>query len=146
MITRTFSKIHAMAGLRVGYAIGHADTLERMRTVARFGSVTVLSAAAALVSLRDSDRIEWEISENHKVREFTLNAFREMGCPITDSQTNFVWVDVNRSPEAFREACFSLDVLVGRDFPSPSTTYARISLGTMEEMQEAVAVFKKVLS
>jgi len=35
---------------------------------------------------------------------------------------------------------------VGRDFPSPSNTYARISLGTMEEMQEAVAVFKKVLS
>ena len=132
IITRTFSKIHAMAGLRIGYAIGHADTLERMRTVARFGSVTVLSAAAALVSLSDSDRIEWEISENHKVREFTLSAFREMGCHVTDSQTNFVWVDVNRSPEAFREACFSLDVLVGRDFPSPSNTYSRISLGTRE--------------
>ena len=146
MITRTFSKIHAMAGLRIGYAIGHSDTLERMRTVARFGSVTVLSAAAALVSLRDSDRIEWEISENHKVREFTLNAFREIGCRITDSQTNFVWVDVNRSPKAFREACFALDVLVGRDFPSPTNTYSRISLGTMEEMREAVAVFEKVLS
>lgn len=145
IITRTFSKIHAMAGLRIGYAIGHADTLERMRTVARFGSVTVLSAAAALVSLRDSDRIEWEISENHKVREFTLSAFREMGCHVTDSQTNFVWVDVNRSPEAFREACFSLDVLVGRDFPSPSNTYSRISLGTMEEMLQAVTVFEKVL-
>ena len=145
IITRTFSKVHAMAGLRIGYAIGHADTLERMRTVARFGSVTVLSAAAALVSLRDSDRIEWEISENHKVREFTLSAFREMGCHVTDSQTNFVWVDVNRSPEAFREACFSLDVLVGRDFPSPSNTYSRISLGTMEEMRQAVTVFEKVL-
>ncbi len=145
IITRTFSKIHAMAGLRIGYAIGHADTLERMRTVARFGSVTVLSAAAALVSLSDSDRIEWEISENHKVREFTLSAFREMGCHVTDSQTNFVWVDVNRSPEAFREACFSLDVLVGRDFPSPSNTYSRISLGTMEEMRQAVTVFEKVL-
>ena len=145
IITRTFSKIHAMAGLRIGYAIGHADTLERMRTVARFGSVTVLSAAAALVSLSDSDRIEWEISENHKVREFTLSAFREMGCHVTDSQTNFVWVDVNRSPEAFREACFSLDVLVGRDFPSPSNTYSRISLGTMEEMHQAVTVFEKVL-
>ena len=59
IITRTFSKIHAMAGLRIGYAIGHTDTLERMRTVARFGSVTVLSATAALVSLRDSTRIEW---------------------------------------------------------------------------------------
>ena len=145
IITRTFSKIDAMAGLRIGYAIGHADTLERMRTVARFGSVTVLSAAAALVSLSDSDRIEWEISENHKVREFTLSAFREMGCHVTDSQTNFVWVDVNRSPEAFREACFSLDVLVGRDFPSPSNTYSRISLGTMEEMRQADTVFEKVL-
>ena len=80
------------------------------------------------------------------MREFTLSAFREMGCRVTDSQTNFIWVDVKRSPEVFREACFALDVLVGRDFPSPSNTYARISLGTMEEMQEAVAVFKKVLS
>ena len=144
MITRTFSKIHAMAGLRVGYAVGQSATLDSMRAAARFGSVTVLSAVAGLAALSDSARVEWEIAQNHTVREFTLSAFREMGYAVTDSQTNFVWVDVRQPANVFRDACFERDVLVGRDFP-PMENHARISLGTLDEMRQAMKVFRQVL-
>ena len=86
-----------------------------------------------------------EIAANHAVREFTLNAFRELQYAVTDSQTNFVWVDVRQPTKAFRDACFELDVLVGRDFPPMDNDHARISLGTMDEMRQAVEVFRQVL-
>ena len=145
IITRTFSKIYAMAGLRMGYAIGQPETLDSLRAASRYGSVTVLSAAAGIAALSDANRVDWEIGENHRVREFTLNAFREMGYSVTDSQTNFVWVNVRRPAKEFRDACFELDVLVGRDFPPMDKDHVRISLGSMDEMRQAVEVFRKVL-
>ena len=146
MITRTFSKVYAMAGLRIGYALGQTETLERMKRTARFGSVTVLSATAGLAALQDSVRRSWEIEENRKVREFTLNAFRQIGREATNSQTNFVWANVGQTSKSFRDACFELDVLVGRDFRPIGNHYSRISLGTMDEMRQAVQVFETVLT
>ncbi len=146
VVTRTFSKIYALAAMRMGYAIGQPETLDSLRAAARFGSVTMLSAAAGLAALSDSARVEWEIAENHQVREFTLNAFREMGYSVTDSQTNFVWANVRQSAKQFREACFELKVLVGRDFPPMENDHSRISLGTMDEMRQAVEVFRRVLT
>lgn len=145
LVTRTFSKIFAMAGLRIGYAIGHPETISTLEAASRFGSVTVLSAAAGIAALSDTERVTWEIAANREAREFTLNAFREMGYGVTDSQTNFVWVNVRRTAAEFRDACFDLGVLVGRDFPPMQNDHARISLGTMDEMRQAVEVFRQVL-
>ena len=145
VITRTFSKIYALAGLRMGYAVGQPETLDALRVAARFGSVTVLSAAAGIAALSDANRVDWEIGENHRVREFTLNAFREMGYSVTDSQTNFVWVNVRRPAKEFRDTCFELGVLVGRDFPPMENDHVRISLGSMDEMHQAMDIFRKVL-
>jgi histidinol-phosphate/aromatic aminotransferase/cobyric acid decarboxylase-like protein len=53
---------------------------------------------------------------------------------------------IKRPAAAFRDACRAAGVLVGRDFPPFEKTHCRISLGTMDEMQRAVAVFKRVLT
>jgi histidinol-phosphate aminotransferase len=63
---------------------------------------------------------------------------------VVPSQTNFVMVDIRRPVRAFREACRAKGVAVGRPFP-PLDTFARISMGTMEEMQRAAVVFREVL-
>ena len=86
-----------------------------------------------------------EREENRRVRDFTINAFKEMGYEASDSQTNFLFVNVRRPAAEFRDAARDQGVLVGRDFPPLEQTHARISLGTMEEMQQAVEVFKRIL-
>ncbi len=86
-----------------------------------------------------------EREENRRVREFTIDAFREMGYEATDSQTNFIFVNIRRPAGEFRDAARDQGILVGRDFPPMEQTHARISLGTIEEMQEAVEVFKRIL-
>ncbi len=145
-ITRSFSKAHGMAGLRLGYAIGQPETLQAMPRVWQLGSVNTLTAAAGVASLRDTQHIADEVAENARVREFTVNAFRAMGYSAPDSHANCIFVDIRRPASEFRDACAAQKVQVGRDFPPYEKTHARITLGTMDEMRQAVEVFKRALT
>ena len=145
-ITRSFSKAHGMAGLRIGYAIGQEETLSLISNAWNLGSMNTLSAAAAIASITDQEHIAEERQENARVREFTLAAFRDMGFKAPDNHTNHIFVDLGRPASEFRDACLEQKVRVGRDFPPLEHTYSRISLGTMEEMEKAVQVFRNVLS
>jgi len=145
-LARTFSKAYGMAGLRLGYAAGQTGTLDKLSRAWGLGEVSLLTASAAIASLNDPSHMEWEREENRKVRDFTINELGEMGFESAESQTNFLFVDIGRSAAEFREACRALGVSVGRDFPPMEKTHARISLGTMEEMQRALEVFRQVLA
>ena len=145
-ITRSFSKAHGMAGLRVGYGIGHEETLDAITTAWNLGSMNTLSAAAAIASFKDTGHMDDERRENARIRDFTLSAFRDLGFSAADSHTNHIFVDLKRPASEFRDACLEQSVRVGRDFPPMENTHCRISLGTMEEMETAVGVFRGVLS
>ena len=71
--------------------------------------------------------------------------FADRGMKATDCQANFMFVNIGRPAAGFRDGCRELGVAVGRDFPPMEKTWARISLGRMEDMEKAVPVFKKVL-
>ncbi|MFP5380388.1 MAG: pyridoxal phosphate-dependent aminotransferase, partial [Vicinamibacteria bacterium] len=144
-VTRTFSKAYGMAGLRVGYAIGHADTIRELNRYRMPFSIGLPNIAAAVTALGNQAHITSEKNRNTAVRDFTTKAFQEMGYASTASQTNFIFVNLKSPAAAFRDACREHGVLVGRDFPPYEKTHARISMGTMEEMQRAVQVFRKVL-
>ena len=144
IVTRTFSKVHGMAGLRVGYAIGHPDTLKAIEPH-KTGELNVVSAAAAGASMQDTAYIAKQRDQIRATLETTVRTFKEAGCRVTDSQANFILVDVKRPAKEFREACERMGVLIGRDFP-PLTNWARVSIGTADEMRVANDVFKKVLA
>lgn len=144
-ITRSLSKAHGMAGLRVGYAVGQKETLDAIRAAWELGSMNTLSAAAATASILDPDHIADERRENARVRQFTVNAFRDLGFDAFESHTNFIFVDLGRPAAVFRDACLEQGVRIGRDFPPMEQTHSRISLGTMEEMEASVRVFRRVL-
>jgi histidinol-phosphate aminotransferase len=145
-ITRSFSKAHGLAGLRIGYAIGQPQTLAAIRTAWGMGDVNMLAAVAALTAMEDKAHLEWERGENARIRAFVRGAFHDMGFEATDSQTNHIFVNLRRPAAEFREACLRHKILVGRDFPPMEATHSRISLGTREEMEMAVGVFRKVLA
>lgn len=144
VVTRTFSKVHGMAGLRIGYAIGHPDTLKAM-TAHTTGSLNVVSAAAARASILDTAYIAKQREQIRASLEATVRTFKDAGCRVSDSQGNFILVDVKRPAKVFREACERMGVMIGRDFP-PLTNWARITIGTAEEMKIANDVFKKALA
>jgi len=144
-VTRTFSKAYGMAGMRMGYAIGQPETLRKLNNAWGLGDIDELQAVAGIVALADQEHMAWEKQENARVRDYTTAEFQKMVFQLADSQTNFIFVNIGRPAAGFRDACRELGVAVGRDFPPMEKTWARISLGRMEDMEKAVPVFKKVL-
>ena len=145
VVARTFSKAFGMAGMRIGYAIGTAETMKKLAALKMPYNISVFGVAAALASLNDPKHLELERKRNTEVRAFTVKALEEMDVKAADSQGNFIFVETGRPAADFRDACAKLGVAVGRPFPPFEKTHARISIGTMEEMKKAVAVFRTVL-
>ena len=144
-VTRTFSKAYGMAGMRMGYAIGMPETLRKLNNAWGLGDIGELQAVAGIAALGDQEHMAWEKQENKRVRDYTIGEFKKMGYQVADSQTNFIFVNIGRPAAGFRDGCAENGVAVGRDFPPMEKTWARISLGRMEDMEKAVPVFKKVL-
>ena len=147
LVARTFSKAYGMAGVRIGYAVGDAATIKKMAAYRMPYNVNTFGVAAAVASLKDPQHIKDESARNKAVRDFTVKALADMGYTSTDSQCNFIFTDIGKTmtAAAFRDACAAKGVLVGRDFPPLEKTWARISLGTLDEMQKATDVFRSVL-
>jgi histidinol-phosphate aminotransferase len=145
IVSRTFSKVYGLAGLRVGYAIARPETVKAMARHQLDVAINVLGASAARAALADRDLVARERQLNHEAREFTRRFFESAGYPVAPSQANFLMADIRRDSKEFQGACEKQGVLVGRPFP-PLTTHARVSIGTMDEMRAAVQVFKRVLA
>ena len=95
-VTRTLSKAYGMAGLRVGYAVGQARTMEAFNRWAITFNQNSLSVAAAVAALGDPAHIEAERARNTEVRQFTTSCFQGLGYRVLPTQTNFVLVDIGR--------------------------------------------------
>jgi histidinol-phosphate aminotransferase len=149
VVARTFSKAYGMAGLRIGYAVGHADTIRKMAdwdSGSGTSSLNVLAMQAATAAVgQDPSVIRAERARNQEVRDFAMKWFSDRGMKPTDSQANFMFVNIGRPVKAFRDACAAKGVKVARDFPPFENTHCRISFGTMEEMRKAVVIFGEVL-
>src|SRR6266581_3330847 len=147
VVSRTFSKAYGMAGVRIGYAIGSAATIKKFVAYRMPYNVNTFGVGAAVASLKDPKHIEEERARNTAVRDFTVKALAALGYPSAESQGNFIFTDIGKTmtAAAFRDACAKHGVMVGRDFPPVEKQWARISLGTMDEMQKATAVFRNVL-
>jgi histidinol-phosphate aminotransferase len=144
-VTRTLSKAYGMAGMRVGYAVGQKRTIDNFNRWAITFNQNSLAVAAAIAALEDPAHVEAERARNTEARAFTTRFFQDMGFKVMDSQANFVFVDIGRSARGFKEDCARRGILVGREFPPLEKTHARVSIGTIDEMQKAGVVIAEVL-
>ena len=144
VVARTFSKVYGLAGIRVGYAVGHADTLKAMSRFRIPNNVNVLAAAAAIAALPQDAHVARQVALNREAREFTRRAFEAAGYRVAPPCANFLMVDVRRDAKVFQDACKEQGVLVGRPFP-PLTNYSRVSIGTLDEMRRAMDIVRRVL-
>ena len=145
IVSRTLSKAHGMAGMRLGYAVGQKEAIAKLGRWTMPYNGNALVVAAGVASIEDEAQIDRERRRNTDVRKFTTDFFRNNGFKTSDSQANFVWVNLRRPAKEFAQACEKQGILVGREFPPFEKTHSRISIGTMDEMQKAVGVFKNVL-
>jgi len=145
IVSRTFSKVFGMAGMRAGYAIAHRDTANRMQDWRVDSGINVLALAAATASISDTAHIAEEQRKNREAKAFTRAFFENAGYAVSASETNFLMVDLRRDPAPVRAASRQAGVAVGRPFP-PLTNWLRVSIGTMDEMKRATTVLARVLA
>ena len=145
VVTRTFSKVFGMAGLRAGYAVGRPETLKKMASWLLSSNVNQLALMAATTTVGDMAHIAEEQRRNRETRAFTRQFFEHAGYTVHAAEANFFMVDVHRDAKAFKAECIKHKVAIGRPFPA-LPTHARVSIGTMPEMKKAVAVFRTVLA
>ena len=144
IVSRTFSKVFGMAGLRIGYAIAQPEVLNAMAPHRLIHGVNLLGATAARACIRDEAHVANERRLNRAAREFTRTWFENAGYRVTPSHANFIMVNIRRDSVNFQYACAEQGVMVGRPFP-PLNNQARISIGTMDEMRRATEIFRRVL-
>jgi histidinol-phosphate aminotransferase len=142
IVTRTFSKIAALAGMRLGYGLAPKELIERMRPFGG-GSLNAVVKYGGVVALRDA-AYEKKIKQmTIDLREKNIRELRGWGYEVIPSETNFFMVNVGKDVTAVAEDFKKRMVLVGRKFP-PMNNWLRVSVGTEPEMARFMAAFKEM--
>lgn len=135
IVTRTFSKVYGLAGMRVGYAVAAAPTLSRIARHQLWSDVSIVSLRAASAALRDAAFLQLSVQRNANDRQEFFNQAQSRGLKPLDSHTNFYLVPFNRPAKEVIAHFKRHDILIGREFPSMNS-YIRVSLGLPSEMRE----------
>ncbi len=145
VVLRTFSKIYALAGLRVGYGIIPAHLVEAVRKMRPPFNVSNVGQAAALASLGDPEQVRRGREVNAAGRAYLFEQFRRLGLRAVPTQANFVWVDLGVDCVAAFEQLLRRGVIVrtGDIFGAP--TFARVTIGTQEENEIFISALEQVL-
>jgi histidinol-phosphate aminotransferase len=149
IVTRTFSKIYGMAGVRAGLVFAKPEYFQKFRAIAPYApglaSVSIMSAAAANAALQDKDLIPLRRKINADTRSETLEFLTKRGYKvIPGSQSNFFMVDTRRPGGEFQSAMAGENVLIGRTWAA-MPTFVRVSVGSRGEMAKFQAAFVKCM-
>lgn len=150
IVTRTFSKIYGMAGLRAGFLIAKPELQARLATLGPAATldgsseVSMATAHACLASVKDEELVPMRRKINTEIREATLAWMDKHEFKYyPGSQANFFMVDVKRPGREFAALMQKEDVYIGRTWAA-MPTYVRVTVGTAHEMKKFQEAFLKV--
>jgi histidinol-phosphate aminotransferase len=143
VVARTFSKIAALAGMRLGYCIAPTPIIQKMRphSVGSINAVVKWGGAAALKDTAAMEQVRTTIIGSRKK---TIAELQDYGYNVIPSQGNFFMVNLRRPIGPVSQEFSQRGILVGRPFP-PMTEFLRVSIGTPEDMDKFTAAFKEIL-
>ncbi len=147
LILRTFSKIYALAGMRIGYGIAKPELMKWLVKVREPFNVSNVAQAGALASLQDKEaQVRKSAGLNRECLAYLCSEFDRMGLSYAEPHANFVFVDVRMDSVGLFGAlhCKGIAVRTGDIFGAP--THIRVSTGTMEQCQVFIAALEPVLA
>lgn len=144
IVTRTFSKIAALAGMRLGYAVAPPELIRQMRPFT-MGSINAIVKWGGVAALNDTDSQAHVKQATLDLRKKTTTDLAGLGYDVIPSEANFFMVNVRRPIQPVIEAFRKKQVLVGRPFP-PMLQHLRVSVGTPDEMNRFMTAFKEIMA
>jgi len=143
IVLRTFSKIHGLAGLRIGYAVARAEIIQVLHKTRQPFNVNSIAQVGALAALEDDAHLRETKRVVDKGRAYLQEQFAKMQMPFVPAAANFVMVNVGDGCAVFEEL-LRLKIIVrplkGYGLPE----WIRISVGTMDENKKLIAAFREL--
>jgi histidinol-phosphate aminotransferase len=145
LVIKTFSKIHAMAGLRIGFIIGHPSLISKIQPDYFQSSsmcISNLSMAAAMASLNDEEHKKLSKEKNESARKFTIGELKKLGINAMASYTNFIFFPLKKYKGNYAQEMYDKHKIIVRSNQYSDGQWARVSIGTMDEMKRFIEVAK----
>ena len=143
LLMRTFSKIYGLAGLRIGYGIGHPEFIAALEKVRQPFNLNAMAQAAALAAIDDTDHLEATRSNNAVGLEFFEQTLSELNIETVASHANFILANVGDGASTFQklqERGVITRPMAGYQLPE----WIRISIGTPAENERCLAALREL--
>lgn len=145
IITRTFSKLYGLAGLRVGYGIADQELIAIVNRVREPFNVNSLAQAAALACLKDQAYYQRIARFTQKEKKNIYAALEKLNVSFKESATNFVLLDMKRNSSELSREMLKRGVIVRDMAPWGLRNFIRVTIGTEKENKRFLKVLKEVL-
>jgi histidinol-phosphate aminotransferase len=145
LILRTFSKVYGLAGLRVGYGIGHPQLIEMLNRFRAPFNVSRPSQTAAIAALEDRDHVARSVESNSREMRFVTEELTLLGVRFTPSVANFVLVDTSRDCEHDFLKLLEEGVIVRPMKFYGFPTSLRVTIGTREDNEIFLESLRRVM-
>ena len=143
LVIKTFSKIHAMAGLRIGFIIGHSSLISKLQSNYFQSSIMCinnLAMAAAMASLNDEEHKKLSKQNNDAAKKYTIEELKKLGIEAMPSSTNFIFFPIKKYKGNYAEDMFDKHKIILRSNQYSDGQWARVSIGTMDEMNKYIEI------
>jgi len=143
---RTFSKAYALAGLRIGYAIGETSLISYIERTQQPFSVNALAIAGALGAFDDQTYLEMILDNNRKGKAFLYNAFKELGIIYVPTEANFIIFKIGKEAQVLTQRLFEERIVVRWMGPYGLPEHVRVSIGKMEENRRFIEALSRYMA
>ena len=142
IVTRTFSKMYGMAGLRVGFAVGHQSVISELRAAGNSWGMGNINCYAARASLKDASFVRQVKRLTNNSKDYFYQEINKLGFNYVPSHSSFVLVNVGQDGRALQQKLAARNIKVRVYDNAAIKNYIRFSVGTLDEMQATVSVLK----
>lgn len=146
IVTRTFSKAYGLAGLRIGYALSHADIANLLNRVRQPFNNNSLALVAAETALEDTQYIEQSVAVNTSGMKQLMLAFDDMGLAFIPSKGNFICVDFEQPADEIYQALLKAGVIVRPIANYGMPNHLRISIGQESENSRFINELSRIMA
>ena len=140
IVSRTFSKVYGLAGLRIGYLISNEERINQLKKCTMAGT-NILASHAAINAYDDNEFFNYSLNKNKEGLSFLYSLFDELDLEYKKSYTNFVFFKSGHHIDKVQDFMKKKNILVGRPFP-PYYNWCRISTGKIEDLEKFSTALK----
>ncbi|NIM06662.1 MAG: histidinol-phosphate transaminase [Armatimonadetes bacterium] len=146
IVLRTFSKIYALAGLRIGYGVARPELAAALAKVREPFNVSTVAQAAALASLEDGFQVERSLKINRRGKKYLYRELKRLKLKYVPTEANFIFVDCGRDALEVARELLRRGVIVRADPAFGYPTHFRVTVGKPAQNRRFIAALKEVLA